>query len=151
MIFVTLGTTHMPFDRLVRGLATLPAEEIVIQHGPAKPPEGVRRAEPFLDFGEMEQLMQEADAVVTHAGVGTVLVAIRHGHKPIVVPRFKGETVDDHQVELCRTLGERGSVVPIYDVSELPAAVAAAQRGDPPDLDAEKPIHVALRAALHRR
>ena len=37
MIFVTVGTTHFSFDRLMMGVATLDVDdEIVVQRGPSR-------------------------------------------------------------------------------------------------------------------
>ena len=65
-----------------------------------------------MGFAEMLQHFRAADAVMTHAGVGSILCARRAGHVPVVVPRQRrdGEHVDDHQVELTRALEERQAV-----------------------------------------
>lgn len=57
--------------------------------------------------------MREADVVVTHAGVGSALAAMRAGRRAIYVPRRRrhGEHVDDHQVEMARELNRRGLVL----------------------------------------
>lgn len=57
--------------------------------------------------------MREADVIVTHAGVGSALAAIRAGHRAVYVPRRArhGEHVDDHQVEMARELDRRGLVL----------------------------------------
>jgi UDP-N-acetylglucosamine transferase subunit ALG13 len=45
----------------------------------------------------MTALLRAADLVVTHAGVASIVDAVRAGHRPIVVPRRQhlGEHVDD--------------------------------------------------------
>jgi len=50
--------------------------------------------------------------VVTHAGVGSVMVALGNGKRPVVVPRRKefGEAVDDHQLQLGRRFADAGLV-----------------------------------------
>lgn len=52
----------------------------------------------------------EADVVVTHAGVGTVLDLFELGIFPIVLPRraANGEHVDDHQQQIANELQGRG-------------------------------------------
>ena len=65
MIFVTVGTHHQPFDRLIRSLATLPADELVVQYGYAAPPRECLRAAPFMSFPEMLENFRDADAVIT--------------------------------------------------------------------------------------
>lgn len=131
MIFVTVGTHGQAFTRMLAGVAELPDQaELVVQYGHAAAPTGVRQAEPFMPFGEMERYFETADQVVTHAGVGSILCARRAGHRPIVVPRYHelGEHVDDHQVELTRRLAELGEVTPVWRDEDLAAVVAAAPR-----------------------
>lgn len=150
MIFVTVGTHQQPFERLIRALSALPSGELVVQHGPARPPEGVDRAVPFMTFPEMLANFAAADVVVTHAGVGSILLATNAGHLPIVVPRLKelGEHVDDHQVHLIRELERDGRVLVVSDTSRLADAVASA----PPRSDAVTrkpgPLQANVKAAL---
>lgn len=151
MIFVTVGTHQQPFERLLRGLAALPADELVVQYGPGRRPEGVREAVPFLSFAEMLDHFARADVVVMHAGVGSILVATNAGHTPIVVPRLKrhGEHVDDHQVHLIDELEELGKVIVVHDVADLPAAVADAPPRRAPAARRSGPLQEAVRAALY--
>ncbi|MGI8660160.1 MAG: glycosyltransferase, partial [Thermoleophilaceae bacterium] len=127
MIFVTVGTHHQRFDRLLDALGALDGD-LVVQHGPGAPPRGVAVARDFMPFDEMLARFREADVVVTHAGVGSILCATREGHVPLVVPRRAdlGEHVDDHQLELTRALAARGSVIAVDDVGRLADTVAAA-------------------------
>ena len=129
MIFVTVGTHHQPFQRLLDGLAAISeSEELIVQHGTGAPPAGVARAEPYMPFDRMLECYREADRVITHAGVGSVLCAAREGHVPLVVPRRHdlGEHVDEHQAELTRALAGRGRVIAVWEVGDLPALLAQA-------------------------
>lgn len=121
MICVTVGTHQQPFQRLLDALSALPADELVVQFGYGSPPPGAARATAFMSFGEMLDHISKADAVVTHAGVGTILCARRLGHVPVVVPRLRcyGEHVDDHQAELTRALAVEGVVIPVWDTDRL--------------------------------
>lgn len=150
MIFVTLGTHHDPFDRLLEALRLLPAEDLVVQHGNGEPPPGVRAAVPFMSYDEIIAHMKRADVVITHAGVGSILCARRHGHVPIVVPRLHeyDEHVDDHQTELAGALHDRGEVIAVWDVEELAEVVAAAPHRGAYRRQQAGPLHVAVREAL---
>lgn len=140
MIFVTVGTHHQPFTRLLDALGQLD-DELVVQYGPGKAP-AAHLAEPFMPFDEMLERFREADTVITHAGVGSIICASRAGHVPLVVPRRHdlGEHVDDHQVELTRALAQRNSVVAIWDVDTLAEIVSAA----PPRRTASATVEPAL-------
>jgi UDP-N-acetylglucosamine transferase subunit ALG13 len=121
VIFVTVGTHHQPFQRLLDALDALDGPELVVQHGCGKPPSQVARAEAYMSFDAMAECFREADAVITHAGVGSILCATREGHVPLVVPRRHdlGEHVDDHQVELARALEGHGNVIAAWNVDAL--------------------------------
>jgi UDP-N-acetylglucosamine transferase subunit ALG13 len=155
VIFATCGSSHLPFHRMMEALAACDAAELYVQHGPAAPPPGVV-AEPYLSFAEVVQRIEGARVVVSHAGVGSILCALRAGHTPIVFPRLKrfAETVDDHQAELARALAERGTVIAAWSPEELAAAVESA----PPKRAAAEAgsdaLHTAVHAAIiggHRR
>lgn len=150
MIFVTLGTHGAPFTRLIRALDALPADELVVQYGHSPEPVGVQRAVAFMPFSEVLELIDRAAAVITHAGVGSILCATRAGHTPIVAARRAdhGEHVDDHQLELAAALGERGMVVPAWELDGLAEAVRALPPRRPPAAPVERPLHAAVRTAL---
>lgn len=150
MIFVTVGTHGDPFERLLNALAPLDPETLVVQYGPGQPPPGVARAEAFMPFDRMLECFREAEKVITHAGVGSILCATREGHTPLVVPRRHdlGEHVDEHQAELTRALAETGAVRAVWDTAELVGALTATPaRGEAPPR-AESALGTAVRAAL---
>jgi UDP-N-acetylglucosamine transferase subunit ALG13 len=128
MIFVTVGTNEARFDRLLRAVAALPpGERIVVQHGHSTPIQhpDVELVD-FLPFDDMTSLMREARAVVTHAGVGSVIVTLSNGKRPIVVPRRKefGEAVDDHQLQLGRRFADAHLVTFVPQPEDLAVAIA---------------------------
>jgi UDP-N-acetylglucosamine transferase subunit ALG13 len=126
MIFVTIGTSE-PFDRL---LEALPAgeERLIVQAGRSRMrPEGAEIVD-FMAFDAVDRLMREARVIVMHAGVGSVLTAVRNGKCPIVVPRLArhGEAVDDHQVEFARRLDGQGFVRLVEDLRDLASTISEA-------------------------
>ena len=131
MILVTVGTSTTPFDRLLRAVDALAeGEELVVQHGPSLVrPHGAHCVE-TRPFDELIDRVRAARAVVTHAGVGTLLACLGAGLVPVVVPRRAalGEAVDDHQVELGRRLARLGVVSLVEDDSTLATAVAQQPR-----------------------
>jgi UDP-N-acetylglucosamine transferase subunit ALG13 len=129
LIFVTVGTHHQPFERLLSALPDL-GENLVVQYGPGRRPEGVGEAADYMSFEQILECLEKAEKVITHAGVGSILLATRAGHLPLVVPRRAelSEHVDDHQAELTRALGESGAVVPVWEVAELGVLLDAVPR-----------------------
>jgi UDP-N-acetylglucosamine transferase subunit ALG13 len=129
MIFVTVGTNEAPFDRLLHALDRFPGdEELIVQHGASHVrPRGATCIEQ-LPFEELTEHVRRARVVVTHAGVGSVLVALTNGKRPLIVPRRAehGEAVDDHQFVFARRFAAAGLVSLVEDERDLPAAVASA-------------------------
>jgi UDP-N-acetylglucosamine transferase subunit ALG13 len=104
VIFVITGTHEQPFDRLIQAVDVLAGElgcEVRVQSGVSALPVAHATCTSYLPYEEMEALAKEAAEVITHAGPGSVLLAIRHGKVPIVVPRERryDEHVDDHQLD----------------------------------------------------
>jgi UDP-N-acetylglucosamine transferase subunit ALG13 len=130
MIFVTVGTNEARFDRLLHAFVELAIdEEAVIQHGhssPIHPPSG--KLVDFLSFDEMVETIGRARVVVTHAGVGSVMVALANGKRPVVLPRLRafGEAVDDHQQQLGRRFAEAELVTLVESTEQLGAAIMRA-------------------------
>jgi len=150
VIFVTLGTQAYPFDRLLGGLDGLD-EELVVQGGASSHrPAGAGWFD-YLEYPQLVEYVRRARAVVSHAGVGSVMTAVAEGKRPLVVPRLHrfGEAVDDHQVPFARRLAEAGLVTLVEDPAGLPAALA-----DPPPLAeraaSESSLAADLRAYLER-
>ena len=90
MIFMTLGTHDQPFHRAIELVAPLDRDdEIIIQHGSTPPRPDLVTAEwvDYLESGDLLDNIRRADIVISHAGVGSMLTAIRNSRKPIVLPR----------------------------------------------------------------
>lgn len=134
MIFATVGShPSFGFDRFLRALEALPADQLVVQYGPGAPPANALTAAPWMAFAEVVDHIERAEKVISHAGTGTILCARRAGHTPLVVPRLRrfGETVDDHQLDLARALAQTGGIVLVEEVDELAAGLDRAPvRGD---------------------
>jgi UDP-N-acetylglucosamine transferase subunit ALG13 len=116
-VFVTVGTDHHPFDRLIEWvdewLAADPVRDVecLAQIGTSAPTQRGRSRD-YLTYPEMEAALRRASAVVCHAGPGTIMLAMAAGKRPIVVPRRSalGEHVDDHQLVFARRVGEHGTI-----------------------------------------
>lgn len=127
MIFVTVGTGEVPFDRLLRAIGSFErTERLVVQAGPSEVRPAGATLLGFIPYDDLASYVHAARVVVTHAGVGTVLTALAAGKRPVVVPRLRrlGEAVDDHQLVFARRLAASGLVTLVEDVSRLAAAIA---------------------------
>ena len=131
MIFVSVGTNEARFDRLLQLVTSLDInDELVIQYGHSSPVSapGIELVD-FLSFEAMGEKIRTAHAFVTHAGVGSIMVGLANGKRPIVVPRTEAldEAVDDHQLQLGRRFAEAGLVTIVETREELVDALGGAQ------------------------
>jgi UDP-N-acetylglucosamine transferase subunit ALG13 len=110
----------------VRAAAGLDGDEpLLVQYGTSELPHGRGEWVDFLSFDELAERAAAARAFVCHAGVGSIVLARRCGHRPIVVPRRPdlGEHVDGHQLSLARRLAAGGMVTLVEDEQALADAV----------------------------
>ncbi len=123
-VVITIGTLDFSFRRLLDRLkAILPEQvEVVVQAGPESShidwPGAI--VEAMMTPDRLSALMEEADVVVAHAGIGSALMAFEAGKSPILVPRLKayGEHVDDHQEQIAQKFSNRGLAV-MADASKI--------------------------------
>jgi UDP-N-acetylglucosamine transferase subunit ALG13 len=124
LVFVSVGTDHHPFDRLVQWVDAWVAgggrARCIVQYGTSKPP-ATCEGHDYLPYARMNELMAEASALVCHGGPATIMGGREHRLLPIVVPREQrlGEHVDDHQVRFTRWMAEREHIVVATDAEAL--------------------------------
>jgi len=126
MIFLTVGT-QFPFDRLVKAVDTLVGrngfdEEIYAQIGNSSYQPRNFKAIPSLEKTVFDKYICEASCIISHAGMGTITMALEN-HKPLLVmPRLKRhrEVVNDHQVSIAKKFEELGHILVAYTEEELP-------------------------------
>lgn len=134
MIFVIMGMEVHPFDRLAKAIDELAqsktvGEDFFVQLGSCRYQPTHVPFERYLTFGEICDNIRKSSVVITHAGAGSTLVCIQQGKHPIMVPRLLsfGEHVDNHQMPFAEKLEQGGLATAVHDMSELPAAIAAAR------------------------
>lgn len=152
MIFVTVGSSTIPFDRLLQGVDSLGLDEhVVVQHGVSSIRLKQAEAVDFVDHDAFVALVREARVTVMHGGVGSIMTALAEGKRPIVLPRRRsmGEAVDDHQVTFARRAAELRLIVLVEDVGYLRSAIARPGEATVPFVSAS-PIEIALRADIEQ-
>lgn len=128
----SVGTDHHPFPRFLEWIAAAQRElgfDLLVQRGAT--PE--RPDVPSIDYmpaDELEAQMAAADVVVCHGGPGTMSLAQRCGHRPIVIARDPslGEHVDDHQQRYTAKLRSADAIDAPSSVDELIELVRQARR-----------------------
>lgn len=129
MIFLTVGT-QFPFDRLVKSVdqafdGRLINEEIFAQIGETSYKPLNFESVVSLEKNVFDKRLREASSVISHAGMGTITMALKN-HKPLLVmPRLKRyrEHVNDHQVATARKFEELGHILVAYETEELPVKI----------------------------
>ncbi len=126
MIFVTVGASDIPYDRLVTTIDKLATdgvftEEVFVQIGHSKIRAGKLTFARFLSYEEMNARADEASLIITQGGPGSIMLALERGNIPIVVPRQKtfGEAVDNHQVLFSQKLAAENKILLVYDIADL--------------------------------
>jgi len=126
MIFVTVGA-QMPFDRLIEAVDQWAGEaarsDVVAQIGPSRLTPSHLRVERFLAPEAYSDYCEQADLIVAHAGMGTIITALQLGKPLLVMPRLGNlhETRNDHQVATAERFEALGLVEAAYDVPTLHA------------------------------
>jgi UDP-N-acetylglucosamine transferase subunit ALG13 len=117
LVFVTVGTDHHPYDRLMNWtdewLEDGGAERahVFVQYGTSTPPK-IARSRDYLAHKDMQAVIARSTAVVTHGGPSTIMEMRYKGIIPIVAPRNSalGEHVDDHQIRFARRIAQLGTI-----------------------------------------
>lgn len=126
MIFVTVGT-QLAFDRMVRVIdewagRSDPKPEVVAQIGPSElVPEHIEHRA-FVEPSEFAELAGRAEAIVAHAGMGSIITALTYGKPIVIMPRRAdlGEQRNDHQLSTAARFAGRPGVFVARDECELP-------------------------------
>ena len=120
---MSVGTDHHPYHRMLEWGAIAIRRldvDLFVQRG-ATPGRSDVEAVDYLDGLDLADQMRKADAVVCHGGPGTISLATRCGHRPIVMPRDpeRGEHIDDHQMRYAAKLAREGTIDVAHTVDEL--------------------------------
>lgn len=134
MILVLLGTQNNSFHRLLEEIeknidAGNITDKVVVQAGFTKYESTKMEIFDMIPQEELDNLIKEANLVITHGGVGSIMSAVKQGKKVIAVPRLKkyGEHVNDHQLEIIETFKKQGIIIGINNVEDLVQALKDAE------------------------
>lgn len=124
MIFVTVGTDG-PFDRLIRTVdewaGSTGREDVFAQIGETSLRPRFIQYVDFLEPPDFRRRFEESSLVVSHAGMGTILTALRYMKPLLVMPRraSSGEQRNEHQLATARRLLALGKIAVAFDEHEL--------------------------------
>jgi UDP-N-acetylglucosamine transferase subunit ALG13 len=125
MIFLTVGTLF-PFDRLVKAVDITIAknngyEKVFAQIGKTNYEPKNFEYTAILENRDFAKKISDADYLISHAGIGTITMALELNKPLLVMPRRKKfkEHVNDHQLATARKFEELGHVLVAYTEEEL--------------------------------
>lgn len=122
MILVTLGTQKQQFTRLLDYIENSNIkEEIIVQAGFTKFESKRMQIFDLINYDKMNEYITKSDLIITHAGTGSIVSALKNNKKVIACARLSkyGEHVDNHQEEILDVFYEEGFILKIDENSNL--------------------------------
>ena len=127
MIFLTVGTYPLSFDRLICAIDNLIrdgliSEKVFAQIGDCGKYEP-RHMEyvKIMDKDSFDKIFYEASGIISHAGIGVITMALECEKAILVMPRMRKykEIVNDHQIETAEKFEQLGHILAAYDEKDL--------------------------------
>ena len=138
MILVLLGTQDNSFHRLLDKIQELIdkkviKEKVVVQAGRTKYESKDMEIFSLMPQDKLRDLMEKADLIITHGGVGSIVTSLKMGKKVIAVPRLSsfGEHVNDHQIQIVDSFDKQGFLIGVVELDELEKAIEKAKTFKP--------------------
>lgn len=147
MIFVILGTQDKKFPRLLEAIQKKidegkisKKEEIIVQAGSTKFQSKDMKIVDYMPVKTFEECIDKADIVICHAGVGTILTALKKEKKIIAAARLKeyGEHVNDHQLQILDNFTKKGYILALEDFDKLDIILKQAKNFQPAKFKSNK-------------
>lgn len=136
LIFVILGTQDKQFPRLLNAIQKQidkgnikKSEKIIVQAGSTKYKSDDMEIRDYIGVREFEDLIDKADLIICHAGVGTILTALKKRKKIIAAARLAkyGEHVNDHQLQILENFSKKGYILALEDFAKLDEVLKQAE------------------------
>jgi beta-1,4-N-acetylglucosaminyltransferase len=122
-------------------IAPLIPSEIVIQRGYSRYlPKKIKHFD-FVSMNKAVEYIQKSQLVVSHAGIGTIILCKKYGIPILILPRRKvyGEHMNDHQLEIAKALEKREgeNIYVVYEEDQLEEKILESLRGGRKNTPAE--------------
>lgn len=134
MIFVTTGT-QAPFNRLIRAMeeiaGELAGEEVVAQAFGVDFVVRNMKVVEFLTPEEYKGIFSKSRLIISHAGMGTIISALRERKQIIIVPRIAslGEHRNEHQMATANKIAQLNYMPVVYNMDDLREVVLHSHSG----------------------
>jgi len=134
MIFVTVGTQDKPFNRLLEAINKAIekkeiTDKVVVQCGFTKYNSENMEILEYIPFDKFEEYIENADIIITHGGVGSIISAVKKGKKVVAVARLAkyGEHTNDHQLQIIEKMSKEGYIIDGNDLDNIGQAIKDAK------------------------
>ncbi len=131
MIFVTVGT-QLPFDRLIQAVDEWAGDQretnVFAQTGAGTyQPSHISSSE-FLGVSDFNSRVENADLLISHAGMGSIITAMENSKPIVLIPRLAkfGEHRNDHQLATVSKFRKLSNVFVAENETELPNVIKQA-------------------------
>ena len=138
MILVLLGTQNNQFTRLLQEIQKcidngIINQRVVVQAGFTKFESNKMNIFDLKPKEVVENLANEADFIITHGGVGSILMGIKKNKKVIAVPRLSefNEHVNDHQRQIVEVFNDKGYIIGVQNMEDLSEAIKQIDEFEP--------------------
>lgn len=142
MIVILLGTQNYSFHRLLEEVQKcidngIINQEVIVQAGGTKFSSEKMQLFTLIEQDKLTELIEKADIIITHGGVGSIVNGVKLHKKVIAVPRLQkyGEVANDHQIQIIETFSKEGFIIGLNDVSELETAIKSIDSFEPKILE----------------
>lgn len=132
-IFIVVGTQE-PFDRMIKIIdewACKNDKHLIFAQisNTAYTPKSFSFTK-FISPELFDEYFNNADLIISHAGMGTIISALTRGKPIIVMPRLakNHEQRNDHQLATAKSFEKLGYVKAVYSETELIQALEEAEK-----------------------
>lgn len=138
MILVTLGTQDKDFSRLLKAIDKLIdkkviKEKVIVQAGYTKYKSKNMQIFDLIDQEELENLTDKCSLLITHGGVGSILMGIKKNKKIIAAARLSKykEHTNDHQKEIIKEFVKDGYIKELKNFNKLEEVIKETKKFKP--------------------
>ncbi len=138
MILVTLGTQDKQFPRLLKAVEKAVTDKcindrVVVQAGHTRYTSSCMEIFDFIPNDQFSSFLKEADLIITHGGVGTIMTALQEHKKILAAARSVkyGEHQSDHQIQLLEEFDNDGYLIFMRDLDDISPYLKKAETFEP--------------------
>ena len=134
MILVTLGTQDKQFPRLLQAVqkaiddGTI-TDKVVVQAGHTVFDSKDMDVFSFIPTDRFAEYLEQADMIITHGGVGTIMTALKE--KKIILGAARLTQYGEHQIQLLEAFDQAGYLIYMKDLSDITPYLKQAESFEP--------------------